>query len=252
MPCTPDSNCEALLSTDQLYTAQPNFTPDPNLHYANMGYVGFVILRSNKLQASNIIRVYNADINLSQEISKEDVIDGRIDKTVYRLGPKEINGTFSLPVIADVDNPNLFNNGCPTVSDLRSSVAGSILNNLWCWSVARGNHGRLLVDDVRLDVRYANHAAYTFDSCVVNTISMSVSQGESINFDMNVLGRTRQPYTVPWEQPEIDDFLSPARVLTWNDITVNGVAGCRGAAANDPGFGTGYDLFYSNQVRSFN
>jgi hypothetical protein len=248
MPCSPDPNCEALIGTDQLYTAQPNFAPNPNSHYANMGYVGYVIFRSNKLQANNILRVKTAAINLKQDIQTEDVLDGRIDKTVYKFGPKEVDGSLSLPVIADVDDPNLFNAGCPTVSDLRSSVAGSILNNIWCWSVARGNHGRLLVDDVRLDVRYANHAAFTFDQAVVNSLSMSVSKGESVNFDINVLGRTRTPYTQPWTQPEIDDFLAPARVLTWNDFTVNAVAGCRNGVANDPGFGSGYDLFYSNQI----
>lgn len=251
MPCTAGAiaGCEGLTSTDQTDTAAPNSAPDLAGHFANMGWVGFVIMRSNKLAASNILRVTSADINLSQEITLPDVIDGRIDKTVYQLGPKIVEGSLSLPIVADVEDPDLFSiggeGGCPTPADLTdpSGVAGGVLANLWCWATARGNHGRLLFDDMQLDVRYANHSAFTFDSAVVNSLGFTVTQQEAVSFDVNVIARSRIRPNNPLAEPEITEFLSPARVLTWNDFTVNGVRGCYG--------GEGQDLFYSNQVQEF-
>lgn len=251
MPCTAGAiaGCEGLTSTNQVDTAAPNSAPDLAGHFANMGWVGFVVMRSNKLGASNILRVNSADINLKQDITLPDVIDGRIDKTIYQMGPKIVEGSLSMPIVADVNDPDLYcigdACGCPTVNDLTdaSGVAGGLLTNLWCWATARGNHGRLLFDDMQLDVRYANHSAFTFDSAVVNSLGFTVTQSDAINFDVNVLARSRIRPNNALAEPVITDFLSPARVLTWNDFTVNGVRGCYG--------GNGQDLFYSNQVQEF-
>jgi len=149
-----------------------------------------------------------------------------------------------MPVIADVD-PNSFD-GCPGVADLQSGVAGSLLNNLWCWSTARGSQGRLLYDDAEIDIRYANHAGFKFDTAVVNTLTMKVAQSEAVTFDINVYGRGRKTLPDPQSgsgpsNPQIERFLAPARVLTWNDVTINGVGGCSNPE----------DLFFSNQVRTF-
>lgn len=236
MPCFPD-NCD--YSDPQNYTILNNIQGPSNAPYANMGWVGFVNLRSNKLGGvNNILRVTSADINMSQEITMPNVIDGRIDKTVYQMGPRLVEGSFGLPVVADIST-----GGCPSVSDLSGTtgVAGSLLNNVWCWTTARGPHGRLIYDDVVLEVRYANHAAFSFDTCVVNTLSMNVAQSDLVTFDINVIGRGRSPFTDPVTDPPIRDFLSPARVLTWNDVTINGLGGC-----SNPD-----ELFRSSQVREF-
>lgn len=237
MPCTPDPVC-TIGSTDQLYSAVPNFqTSSPTIAYANMGWVGFVFFRSNKLGANNILRVTTADLNLKQEITSPPVIDGRMDRTVYQMGPKIVEGSLAMPLIADVQT-----GGCPQVTDLTS--AGSLLQDLWCWATARGNHGRMLYDDTRFDVRYANHAAFTFDGAICNKLSFSVAQSDMVNVNMDVIGRTRNSPTITDipRTPVIGDFLAPARVLTWNDVTVNGMGGCSSA---------GTPLFYSNQVRNW-
>lgn len=238
MPCTPDTICNRV---DSQNYAQPNNVPSPTGHYANMGWVGFVNLRIPSLGADNILRVLSADVNLKQEITTPDTIDGRIDKTTYQLGSKNVDGTLSMPLVADLPSANV-GDGCPTVQEL--TVAGSLLQNIWCWATARGPHGRLLYNDAALDIRYANHAAFTFDTAVVNTLSMSVAAEDMIKFDINIMGRGRSTtnFNDVTSDPPIRDFLSPARVLTWNDITVNGVGGCSNAG----------DLFYSNQVREFN
>jgi len=246
MPVSADTICTASTETN---TGRPNLiAPELTGHYANMGWVGFVVLRSNKLGANNLLRVTGADINLSQEITKPDIIDGRIDPTVYQLGPKIIEGTLTMPLIADTQTPTDWTDReCPNVQDL-TGIASSVLHNVWCWATARSSQGRLIYDDARLDIRYANHAGFTFDNCVINTYGLTIAQSDMISLDLAVIGRGRvQSVTASGSlqyatNPVLADFLSPARVLTWNDATVNGIRGC---ALN------GQHLFYSNQVREF-
>ncbi len=239
MPCTPDTSCPSITTTD---SRVPNFNPDGTAHFANMGWVGFVNFSSAKLNVDTILRVTAADVNLSQEITKPAVIDGRIDPTVYQLGPKIVEGTLSLPVVADIDPTAFSASNCPTAQDLTSGTAGVLLNNLWCWATSRGPQGRLKFDDVSLNIRYANHAGFQFDSAVVNTYGMSITQGDAVNLEINVIGRGRIASSNTLTSPAIKDFLSPARVMTWNDATVTGIGGC----SNDA------NLFFSNQVREFN
>ena len=227
-------------SQEQLYTV----SGDPSGMFASMGWVGYVNLRIPHLTppAGQILRVTSADINLSQEITTPDVIDGRIDKTVYQLGPKIVEGNLSLPVIADVD-PGEFPPGCITSADLKTGTASTLLDTIWCWTTARTSHGRIAWTG-EMDVRYANHAAFTFTKAVVNTLSMNVAQSDVITFDIAVIGAARNRTVDPFNEPKISDFLSPARVLTWNDITVSGVGGCIDDVDSAK-------LFGSAQVREF-
>jgi len=231
MPCSnPDCN-----------SGSPDGFPYQNssstVHYANMGWVGYANLKIPGLILGDgqILRVTTADINLSQEITLPDVIDGRIDKTVYQLGPKIVEGSISLPVIAD----DLSGNSCP---DNPKLVAGELLDDLWCWSLSRQEQGRLRYPNATMDIRYANHAAFTFDHCLVNEFTLNVAQSDQLTLDLSIFGRGRSPHINPLENPPISDFLSPARVLTWNDVSITGVGGCASA---------GQVLFYSNQVRDF-
>lgn len=253
--------CEAYNATTDCF--QPSSTPDytypnrigdPAVMYANMGWVGFVKLAVEGgagLENANILRVTSADINLSQEITMPDVIDGRIDRTAYQLGPKIVEGTLSMPLIHDTGQNT--GTGCPDPSDL--TVAGSLLTNVWCWATARNSHGRLVYDSAVMDIRYANHAAFRFDQCIANTLGLSVAQQDVVTLDIGVIGRGRKPAPGnqsgneiwpmdPLGDPRMVDFLSPARVMTWNDVTVNAIGGCYQYA--------GIPLFYSNQVREWN
>lgn len=230
-------------------SAQENLsfvTGSPDAVFAHMGWVGFAKLTIPVLDPTGtILRVTSADINLSQEITTPDVIDGRIDRTVYQLGPKIVQGSISMPVIADVDPAIGSPAGCVTTQQLTSGSASSLLDNIWCWATARSPHGRLQYADASLDIRYANHAAFHFDKCIANTLGMSVTNTDVITFDIDVIGRSRTPASEFFQddvftQPQVTDFLAPARVLTWNDITITGVGGC------DDAF-----LFGSAQVREF-
>ena len=222
----------------------------PDGFFAHMGWVGFANLIALGLTPTKgtILRVTSADVNLSQEITTPDVIDGRIDRTVYQLGPKIVEGSLSMPVIADVD-PSEFTGGCVSAADLRSGTAASFINTIWCWTTARSAHGRLQWANAQLDIRYANHAAFTFTKCVVNSLSMTVTQSDVVSFDIDVIGASRErksePLTGGTNGLPISDFLSPARVMTWNDVTISGVGGCGSGGEEDA------RLFASAQVREF-
>lgn len=226
--------------------------------WANMGYVGFVQIESallaQKLGTSALgqtLRVSNFNVQLKQDIDKPPVIDGRIDRTVYRLGPKMIDGAMSMPVVVDTFERDT----CPTQSSLISSgensAAGKVMLLMWCWSTSRSPEGRMAYDDVMLNVRYANHAAFTYDRCMVNSMSLRVAQGDMLTMETNIIGRARNPMnadpTVAASAsglPQLTDFLAPARVLTWNDVTVTGITGCSGMNPGTP-------LFYSNTIRNW-
>lgn len=242
MPCSPDPVCNR--TDTNTYASVNRQGPASGAPYANMGWVGFVLLNIPSLPGSNnILRVTSADINLSQDIEMPDVVDGRIDRTIYKLGPKLVEGSMSMPVVADTPGSG----GC--LSGTPKAVAAQLLDNIWCWATARGQQGRLLYSDAILDIRYANHAAFRFDNAIVNTLSMSVAQGDQVTFDISIIGRGRKPTSLggsPFPDPtggdpRIRDYLSPARVLTWNDVTITGIRGC----------GSPLELFYSNQVRDF-
>lgn len=258
MPCnelTQGCGPSTAPATDALIN--PNFMEGPDAtgnafqHYAHMGWVGFVVLDVTGGGNKTHLRVTGADINLSQEVNTADVIDGRIDRTAYWLGPKIVEGTLNLPVVADTLPESLSVDGeCPAASDISGSdsVAANLLNTIWDWAVVRDHYGRLCYDRANLDIRYANHAAFQFQRCLVNELTMNVTQGDMVTFDLSVIGRNRRSegYSTAEEvlsQPQSEYFLSPARVLTWNDITINGIGGCTTGEADK--------LFFSNQVREF-
>ena len=231
--------------------------------YANMGYVGFVKLNSDKLNShlsgsirDQTLRVTDFSVGLSQDIEKPDVVDGRIDRTVYRLGPKIVEGTMSMPVVVDTfqrGSALQAGDNCPNQEELanqgENSEAGRMIQMLWCWSTSRDKEGRIAYDDMEMQVRYANHAAFKYGQCQVNELTLNVAQGDMITADVGVYGRSRIPFETPSgpgdAAPYITDYLAPARILTWNDVTVTGITGCSGTAPGVP-------LFYSNTVRTWN
>ncbi|MHA2279292.1 MAG: phage tail tube protein [Promethearchaeota archaeon] len=241
--CKSDAAATADLSSAK--TNLGDIIGEPEGLFAHMGWVGYANLVVPPLtpQLGQILRVTSADINLIQDITTPDVIDGRIDRTVYQLGPKIIEGTLSLPVIADVD-PGTITGGCVKKEDLTTGTASTLLDTLWCWTTARSSHGRLQWTG-SLDIRYSNHAAFTFTKAVVNTLSMSVAQQDVVSFDVDVIGAVRNRTTSPFSEPIISDFLSPARVLTWNDVTISGVGGCGSGSFEQAA------LFESAQLREF-
>lgn len=245
--CT--AGCPTLPSDINKYTQAYKGFGNPTEIFASQGYVGFAVLHVNLggTIRDQMLRLESCSLKESQEITNPSVIDGRIDNTVYQLGPKIVEGDLSMPLIADLDSSLVDPlSGCPQVSDLTSSTAASLLDTIWCISLVRNSAGRLMYDDSALDVRYANSAAFRFDRAMVNRLSLSITQSGPAKVTLGMICRTRNPQTNPpvEQAPIIYPMLSPARVLTWNDFSIDGYRGCDGGGGTTP-------LFYSNQVREF-
>jgi len=206
----------------------------PHAYYNNpaayMGFVGFVRLRRSNLigdvsggnisHGDHTIRATTADITLSQEISKPDVVDSRYDKTIYQLGPKLVDGTVAFPAVYDV----------PTGETI------SIFELLFRYAATRMTDGNL--NDFDLDVKYAaqaanNQAEFTYGGCIVNTWQFSVTQSDVVTCSIDIIGLTRDPnpdMTPPARKDEVEvctpigdsayGSIGTTRIVTWNDARV--------------------------------
>lgn len=192
---------------------------------AYMGFVGFVRLIPTSpipgwIQPDNfLIRATSADIRLSQEITRPDVVDSRYDKTVYQLGPKLIEGSIAFPAIYDqVGDTNVF-------------------ESLYRYAVTRDPVSGLLTD-FDMDVKYAasrgaeQQAEFTYNGCIANTWEFSVTQGDVVNCTTSIIGITRTPiqlkppsrtdgYTdCAGHDPDPNSVLGTTRIVTWADSRV--------------------------------
>ncbi len=169
---------------------------------AYMGYVGFVNMDGN------IIRATSADIKLTQDITKPDVVDGRIDRTVYQLGPQEVGGSVAFPAIYD-------NAGGTTT-----------VENLWNKACTRTDIGTLI--NFPITVKYAqtgtyNSSTFKYDNCVVNTMQFSVTQSDVMNITTDVIGLTRTPESIAvadFPGAPGPDSQDNSRVVTWADSRI--------------------------------
>lgn len=169
---------------------------------AYMGYVGFVNV------GGNIVRATSADIALTQEITKPDVVDGRIDRSVYQLGPQEIGGSIAFPAIYD-------NQGGAT-----------IVANMWELVCKRTEIGTLT--SVPITIKYAqtgtyNSSTFTYDGCVANSLQFSVTQSDVMNVTMDIVGLTRTNTSIPVDQfpgAPAPDAQDNSRVVTWADSRI--------------------------------
>lgn len=159
---------------------------------AYMGYVGFVNIDGNTVRATS------ADIKLTQEVTKPDVVDGHIDRTVYQLGPQEVGGSIAFPALYD------------------TSSGATTVDNLWRLVIQRVGGGTLTPFPV--DIKYAqsggtsNQSDFSYDNCVVNTMQFSVTQSDVMNITCDIIGMTRSPNTAG-----IVSNLGNSRIVTWAD-----------------------------------
>lgn len=226
--------------------------------YANLGYVGFVKLVSGKLMAvvpgisEQTLRVMRASPNMRQDIEKPEVIDGRIDPTVYRVGPKIVEGELEMPIIAET----FARDTCPTAGSLQgeNTPAGRLLQLIWCWATTRDSQGRPYYDDVDAYIRYANHSVFKYTGMTVAEMSMRANAEDILSATLSCYAFGRTPVGAsPGERAgasgyPIGDYLSPARVLTWNDVSVTGI---RAGGACASGTDASRILFPSNLVRNW-
>lgn len=167
---------------------------------AYMGYVGFVSIDGS------VVRATSADIKLTQDITKPEVIDGRIDRTVYGLGPQEVGGSIAFPAIYD------------------NAGGATTIANLWNKTCQRKNDGTLF--DFPVLIKYAeggvyNTSVFTYDNCVMNSIQFSVTNGDNLNITADIIGLTRTQGDKDEETiidpPGSSIATDNSRVVTWAD-----------------------------------
>ncbi len=198
---------------------------------AYMGFVGFVRLKSGAIvgnadgvsgtaHGDYLIRATSADINLTQEVTKPDIIDSRYDKTVYQLGPKLVDGSVSFPVVYEV----------PT------GQTDTLFEILYKYAVTRQNSGALSPFD--LEVKYAssntlphNDAEFKYTGCIINSWQFSVAQSDIVSCTFDILGINREPAGTLAPPSRSDtactgssttssDTIGTTRIVTWNDARV--------------------------------
>ena len=217
---------------------------------AKQQYVGYVRLvpsagaPSGGIPSSGLsVRVNSADIKLKQEIFYPDVVDNKIDQTIYGLRPQEVGGTLSFPLVHEGSalTGNLANkSGSACGFDLTSLVAA-----LWQVASQRDGKGRMLnVFDAQ--VRYSDNLAYTYPGCLLNSIQFTVSQGEEVKVSAEIIGGANvngsalsSLRTANISGSDLIAMLAPARIVTWNDAVITVV--------DD----NGADLVLGEEIREF-
>lgn len=180
---------------------------------AYMGFVGFLRLQPGIYNANPLtVRCSSADIGLSQEVTTEDLIDSRFDRTVYRLGPQIVEGSVVFPAVYDAQS------------------GANVVDALYRYAIVRDSTG--LLHDFTLDIKYAedsipNAASFTYVGCIANTFQFSVTQSELIQITTDMIGLTRESEQPGWTPPSATD-LTTTRVVTWNDARVEIREGTRG------------------------
>lgn len=226
---------------------------------AFMGFVGFVRVEDGVIAGNAdgvtaiqhgkyLIRATSADINLTQEISKPDVIDSRYDRSVYQLGPKLVDGSFAFPAVYEV----------PTGQEY------TLFEILYRYAVTRNDQGGLSMFD--LNVKYAssnttdyrNESEFNYTGCLANTWQFSVAQSDVVTCSVDVIGVNRETLGAldPPDRTANPDgtdactgsstsetaTIGTTRIVTWNDARVE-IEGGR--------IGTGNDAIGGQYVRSF-
>jgi hypothetical protein len=209
----------------------PLSNPKYNNPPAYMGYVGFVRFLPTFFTSAGfnsidgyIIRAKSADINVKQDVTKPEVIDSRFDRTVYQLGPKEIDGTIEFPAVYE------------------ASGGKNIVECLYKHCIYREDTS---LKDFNMDVKYASSATapqqaeFSYNGCVVNSFTFSVAQSAEVDIRIEVIGLDREykkldaPAGGTWATTNAKlvnsgNKVGNTRIVTWNDARVELLKGSRG------------------------
>ncbi len=190
--------------------------PVPN---AQMGFVGSVRFSGGNIGQEILVRAKSCNIRARQDIKyADDIVDSRIDTTLYSLGPKIVEGNCSFPLVHE----GIVNGTTKDCGEAAASCSTNLAGRLWRVASERDQIGRLK-NQFNIDVRYTDNTAYRYPNCLINKMGISIvnEQELDINFDViggsNSTGEVREALTS--ERDPV--FLSPARIVTWNDFILN-------------------------------
>lgn len=205
-----------------------------------VGYVKFIFTDSTNL----IIRANSADIRLSQDITKPDVIDGRPDRSLYQLGPKIVEGSVEYPAIMERSGSgNLDPAGRLYKACVQREESGSRFGQL-----ANNN----LFD---LAVRYTtNDADFQYTNCIINQWKFSAAQSDVVTINCDLIGQDRAQESgfAPFlNSSDIEGFPQNSRIVTWNDVIVNVISGSSGAPAIDGEYVRNFECTINNNAERY-
>jgi len=161
--------------------------------YASLGYVGYV-----KIDGDAVIRATSCDIKASQQVDAPNLVDGKIDKTVYQLQPIEIGGTVAFPAVHEA-----------------TSGSSTVMKKLWQKACVRGVSDGKLQKLPAINARYNDLTVYKYRNCIIDTFEFNVAQSDMVNISIGVIGTTRESGSP--EYPDGFYGYRNTRVVTWND-----------------------------------
>lgn len=166
-----------------------------------MGYIGRVQI--GKIGA---VRALSVSLNPKQAITHPDVIDNRIDRTLFQLGPIEVDGDIAIPMIAA---PRAGGEG----------GTNTFLTGIWGWTVVRDPQtGNVPGDGETITLQYSYKYSRQFYNCKANTFEIRATAGDRAESTINVMGTKLDPGGTSGDPIDY----APARVLMWSDIAVTG------------------------------
>jgi len=186
---------------------------------ASMGFVGSVTFKNINVSGINdnvTVRATSADIRASQEITFPDVVDGRMDRTVYQLGPRIVEGNISFPLVHEGGQQGDTGKPCGT-----EVSHGQIF---WEMATARDPVGRIINGNLGVAIRYTDNTAFLYPGGLINNMTMSVTQESTVDMSLDIIAGKSITGNVRETDPSIGtdtDFLAPARIVTWNDFVVH-------------------------------
>ncbi len=169
--------------------------PNPNTPIppfaAGMGYIGRVQI------FDRVVRVISSSLQAKQAIQHPDVVDGRIDRTLYQLGPVEVDGDIVVPVV-------------------QTGAGTAFMEFLWGIGMDRDDATGELKTTGAVVLEYTFHQSRKFNGCRVNTMEMRATAGDRVECTMNFMGTTKEDGVGAAEFTDT----SPAKVLTWDNVAI--------------------------------
>lgn len=162
-----------------------------------MGYIGSVVI------FGRVVRALSSSLVARQAINHPDVVDNTIDRTLYQLGAIEVDGDVAFPVVAG-----------------GSTQGGAFLAFVWEITMSRDQTtGELIKPNINggnVVLEYSAGQIRTFQGCKVNSLELRATAGDRVEGTLNFMGTTAVDSGT---SPGLTD-LSPARVLTWDDVVI--------------------------------
>lgn len=188
---------------------------------ASMGFVGSVTFANIALVSpapafsGNVtVRATSADIRAAQEITRPNVVDGRMDMSLYQLGARTVEGSIAFPLVHEGSGVN------------SGRTCGTSVNHgqlFWALASQRDQFGRLQYGSMQVRIRYTDDTAFIYPNCLIDSVTMNVVQEGTVDMNMKVIGGANSSDNVREVASDIGedlDFLAPARVVTWNDFAI--------------------------------